>query len=171
MSGYRMASEDLAVLTGVYKVVGAAVATKDPENVRGAVDAQLRSLYETTGADRLTLKVNGKAVGRLSVKVTKPSSVERFVVSDAEEFRGWVECVSDSDAREFVRRHAEEFAREHMAETGEIPDGCDVVTMEDEGGQWAGTTLTGCTPEKVADALGVPSLDAVSVVGLLGGGE
>lgn len=148
-----MTSEELAQLAGLqalYKAIGAAVSTRDAQSLRGRADSELREMFERAGVDRIRITgPDGTEFGRLVAKLTKESTRRRVVVRDLDLL------LADRDmVDEFMGQHAHEFA-EWLLSEGVVPDGCDVFEEAVPGGQWAGTTLTGCRPEVVLPALGV----------------
>ena len=77
--------ERLAVYQAVMNKVADEVKTGDPSNLRGAVDAQMAELYETTGAKSANVRVNGQKVGTYSVRVTSAP-----VVTDEDALRAYM---------------------------------------------------------------------------------
>ncbi len=167
----REALERLAVAQALYKELAKVVSTKDPRSVRSSIDAELKADYERDGTDRKRIVINGVEVGTLSAKIAKPSKERRFEVTDWEAFEKWI-FTDDVELVKwfcnYVGAHPREFAKWYFEQTGEIPDGCDLVEMTHPGGQWMGTTLRGCDIEKVGEAAGVRL--ASEVVALLEGG-
>lgn len=140
----------LAALQSLYKLLGEVLSTKNPDGLRGQADEWFRKLYETTGIDRVSLKVNDEEVGKYVSKVSKPTKRTVMHVND-------VEALLDDNIevmRAFVRNHMGEYADYYLGETGAVPDGCE-MTVEDVPAQWIGTTITGCKPEKVLTMLGI----------------
>ena len=162
----------LGELQSLYKWLGRALNTKDPNNLRGQCDAELREAFERDGTDRKTIRINGVEVGKLSAKVSKPSVEEQFQITDWGKYEEWYmdggeEVVAQALA--FVVTKSVEFAEFYFKQTGEMPDGCDMVERSHPGGTWMGTTITGCAIENVSAALGAP-LEA-NIARMLEGGE
>lgn len=162
----REALERLAVAQALYKELAKVVSTKDPRSIRAQLDEELKADYERDGTDRKRILINGTEVGSLSAKIAKPSKETRFEVTDWEALENW--NFSTDDALAYVVRHVVDFAKWHFEQTGEMPDGCELVEMTHPGGQWMGTTLRGCDIEKVGEAAGVRL--SSEVVALLEGG-
>lgn len=163
----RDALERLAVAQALYKELGKVVSTKDPRSLRSMVDEELRADYERDGTDRRRITLNGVEVGTISAKIAKPTKETRFEVTDWDALEDW--GFSQEDAYAYVVRHIADFAKWHFEQTGEMPDGCELVEMTHPGGQWMGTVLRGCGIEKVGAAAGV--LLQSEVLALLEGGE
>ena len=140
----------LAGLQALYKQLGEILSTKNPDGLRGQVDSRLRELWETTGVDRLRLMIGDVEVGKLTAKISKPQKRMTMYVNDTD-------ALLDDDAalmRSFVRSHAKEYADFCLAETGAVPDGCE-LGVEDVPATWQGTTITGCKPQQVLPMLGI----------------
>lgn len=165
----RDALERLAVAQALYKELGAITSTGNPYSLRGMCDEELRADFEEDGTDRRRITLNGVEVGKLSVKVTKPGKPKAVQVDIAksatwlreqlEERPDWLLC--------WLGARSTEIAQACLDATGEVPDGYEV--RRDMGGEFAGTTLTGCTAERVQAATGV--LLQSEVLALLEGGE
>lgn len=151
--------ETLAKAQAAYKLLGDALSPKNPDSYRSAADAWLIDLYETTGIDRVSLQVGGEEVGKYVVKKSKPTKRTTLFVNDA----GALVEDEPSMLAAFARRHADEFARFVLEETGAVPDGCE-LSVEDVPGRVIGTAITGCKPDVV-----LPLLGASDIAGLLGG--
>ena len=163
----RLASdaEALALAQAMYKALGAIVSTRDPDSLRGRIDATMRERFESEGIDRMRLTINGTEVGRLSAKVSKRTREVHTYINDGVAFSRWMQDNEDA-ATAFAEAHRTEFARWAVENLGEVPDGV-IVEARDVPGGFAGTTLTGCTPERVRDALGADLPEAMA--GLLAG--
>lgn len=83
----------LAAAQALYKALGAVVGTKDPDNLRGQCDAELRAAYESedpaTKKDRQPITIGGVRVGTLSVVESKPADHKEMVVADQAAFETW----------------------------------------------------------------------------------
>lgn len=136
---------------------------------REPCDAELERMFEESGgtADRMSIRINGQKVGELTVNCTSESREERLEVTDWDAIQDWE--FSQEEANAFVVRHIEQFARWHFEQTGELPDGCDLVEHVVPGGRFKNTTLRGCTVTGVSKALGAPLANEVAA--LLGAGE
>lgn len=149
--------ETLAALQAVYKRIGEALSTKDPDSLRGMADAWLVGQYEATGIDRVSLRIGDTEVGKYCVKKSKPTKTTEVYVNDAEAL-----CHEDADLMAaFVRQHAQDFAKFVFEQTSAVPDGCEVAVV-DVPSRVIGTTITGCKPEAV-----LPLLNAGRMAGLL----
>lgn len=164
--------EQLAIKQALFKVLAADVDTKDPDNLRGYVSADIIRRYQQTGAKSYDLRLEGKKVGTMGVSVSKETeerTERRFEVTDEAALDSWVR---DEDARQFwdgyVTSHRAEFARWYFECMGELPGGCEMVerTIPAQPELVKGTTMR-VDPKRVARALGA-NLPA-AVAGLLGG--
>lgn len=164
---YTQAVEQLAVAQAVYKAVASVVGTKDPDNLRGVVDDKVISMYQATGAKSFDIKVKGSKVGSISVRLTKPKKGKTVVVTDRDAFEEWAlgEGLAHLETKPTVVMD-EDAILHNALNDGEIPNGCTVVDV-DEPEKVTGTTLRGCDPLKVSDALGDGFED--KVMGLLEG--
>lgn len=165
--------ERLAFAQAVFKASGEIVSTKDPSNLRAAVDKHYRDLYEQTGAKSFEVRLNDEKVGTYSVKVskaTKEDTKQRLEVKDPEALLAWLE--GTDDLLRYIKAHAVEFAQEHFLRTGEIPDGCTmsevVIPAQEEA--YAGGSIR-IDPQKVAEALGAQLPDAMNALMLEGGND
>lgn len=160
-------TEALAIMQAIYKASGAIVGTKDASNLRGQVDARLIHDYNDDGTDSRALLVNGVRVGKVSISTSRPSTKVCVQVDDYDELISWLADKPDlvSSIVAAGMKHLEKY----VADTGEVPDGCSTMTVEDAGGRVTGTRITGCKPDDVAEALNGALPDAVT--GLLGGGS
>lgn len=161
--------ERLAIAQAFQKAVGEMVSTKNPDNLRGRVDAQMKEVYESSPLAPKSFDVNvmGQKVGSYSLTVSKPreqTTETGLEITDIDLFSKWAMaegCVKiDMDKVERL-----------FAKTGIVPDGCTpltVVTPADEGGKVTRATLK-VDPEKVSKALGPNIGEAVR--GMLEGGE
>ena len=165
----RDALERLAVAQALYKELGEIVSTKTSYSLRGMCDADLRADFEEDGTDRRRITINGVEVDKLSVKVTKPGKPKAVQVDIAESAMWLREQLDERPdwLLGWIGARADDIAQACLDATGEVPDGYEV--RRDAGGEFAGTTLTGCTVEKVQQATGV--LLQSEVLALLEGGE
>lgn len=149
--------EQLAIMQALYKVVGAAVGTKDPDNLRGQVDETLMDSYFETGAKSFDLRVNGEKVGTASVKVQKGYKTQTLQIEDYDAYEKWLDG-EGSDYRDIlVQQYGEKILSLAMAD-GVLPDGCAVVNLSTSD-KVVGTTIR-VDPQKVYEAAG-PMLDSV----------
>lgn len=139
----------LAAAQALYHELGRMVRTGDPDNLRGRADALLADGV----TDRIKLSINGRSVGTLSARWSKPRRYLR--VDDREAFAEW--CTGDGIAytRQWIaggmRGSLADYCMTAIVTDGVIPDGCELV---DEPEHLDGTVIRGCKLEDVADALG-----------------
>ena len=161
--------ERLAVAQAFYKAAGAMVSTKEPGNLREAADAYYKALYEETGAKSFDVKVRDMKVGTYSVRVSKaePARMQRrFRVSDPAAVLLWADGFGDQELmRKYMQQSASEFAEWYFHETGELPDGCNVVEVGTPAmpEQYAGGSLR-VEPQRVAEALGARLPEAMDLL-------
>lgn len=150
--------ERLIVVQALFNAIAGECKTNNPGNMRGAVDAYFKNLWEQTGAKSFDLKLFGRKVGTFSIVTTKgtPQS-ERTEIApiDQAAFLKWAAehdfMVPDMEA-----------IKDHFALTGEVPDGCEavkVITPEVEGGEFKNTRLV-VEADKVSDEMGERMLAA-----------
>lgn len=151
--------EKLIVAQAVYKIVSEEVSTKDPDNLRGRVDAHYREKFEQDGGKSYDLNLFGKKVGTYSVSVTKPKKQRVLNVVDPVAFMAWCE---DNDC--IITEPDIAKANRHFDYTGELPAGCSMVTVEDDGGKFKHGTLR-INAASVNDALGGTLLPALLTEG------
>lgn len=165
--------ERLAIEQAVYNAIGADVSTRDPDNLRGEVNAYYHDLYEQTGATGFEVRVNGQKVGTYGfpkVKGQPARTVTELRVTDMDALRGWESDEFDDFVARWVGENLAELAVQYAAKTGELPDGVEYVTESipatPDTIRPNGTLRV--KPERVAAALG-NALPA-TIAGLLEGG-
>lgn len=147
--------EKLAVAQAVYKAVGAIVSTKDPDSLRGQIDAELLRQFDDLGVDRKRLMLNGQEVGKLSVAVSPAKTKVQLYLEDARELALWLidnpkwieRFLATKDGQKLV-----DFVADALVVEGEVPRGCEAHEVEVP--RSVSTKITGCKPEDVAAALG-----------------
>ena len=190
------AAAKLAVAQAVYKVVGAAVSTKERDNLRAQLDDETVALYQMYGSKNRELKIGSMKVGSISVvtesraQVDEPHDWGRWKVDTGRavevERVDW--DVLTAHERELViamvkgvnaaavRVDTVDTCKDWAA--GLVPDGHGNAVDEDgcivPGVRWVDrvkyTTVKGCDPDKVMAALhALP--EPVNVMGLLMGGD
>lgn len=164
--------EKLIIEQAFYKAIAEDVATKNPDNLRGIVDAEYKTLYEETGAKSFDAKLNGEKVGTYSLTISKPtdSREEKICeVDDLDVLREWDGY--PQLAMHYIFDRTREAVAKYFKDTGEVPPGCitlDVVYPGNPGGEVERTALKVDT-DKVAEALGNRLPEAAML--LLGGGN
>ena len=152
--------QGLAVLQALYKIIGAEISTKNPDGIRRRLDEGMHRLYRETGiVGRLPIMdEDGRQIGLLTGKVSTPTSK---VVGVIENERDFIAAVDDDALREFVYTHClQEFA-DFMAQDGEVMEGMHPSRVDEPGGIWLGTTLTGCQPDVTLPSLAPALVDAL----------
>lgn len=143
---------------------------KGGANLRTEIDDSMIALYETTGADRVKLKLNGQEVGTLSLTFTKPKQGVEMRVTDTKKLVEWLrETDEGADVLSAIicgascQKAVIDAARDY----GFLPDGCAMVEVN-EPKHYKGTMLK-VDGLKVARAMAgeLPS----AIAGLLGMGE
>lgn len=141
---------------------------KGGANLRTEIDDSMIALYETTGTDRVKLKLHEQEVGTLSLAFTKPKQGVEMRVTDTKELVEWLrETDEGSDVLSTIicgascQKAVIDAARDY----GFLPDGCAMVEVN-EPKHYKGTMLK-VDGLKVARAMAgeLPS----AVAGLLGG--
>lgn len=166
--------ERLAVEQAVYNAIGADLKTGVADNLRGEVNGFYLDLYQQTGATGFEVRVNGQKVGSYGfskVKGQPERTVQEFQVTDMQALRCWDDDAFHEYVAKFFDQHLAELAIQYAQETGDLPDGVELVEVT--------TPATPDTirpngtlrvrPEKVAAALG-NALPA-TIAGLLEGGR
>ena len=164
----RDALERLAVAQALYKELGAIVDKGNPCSLRGRCDAELRAAWEENGDKTRGIYLNGQEVGTLSVSVSKPGKPKAVQV-DRALGAAWLREQMDERPDWFLGwlgAHMDDVAQAAL-DAGEVADGYEPKAAS--GGEWRGTTLRGCTAERVQEATGV--LLTSEVLALLEGGE
>lgn len=141
---------------------------KDGSNLRTEIDESMVALYETTGADRVKLKLHEQEVGTLSLTFTKPKQGVEMRVTDTKKLVKWLrETDEGGDVLMTVicGIKLQEAIVNAATDYGFLPDGCAMVEV-DEPKHYKGTMLK-VDGLKVARAMAgeLPS----AVAGLLGG--
>ena len=141
---------------------------KGGANLRTEIDESMIALYETTGADRVKLKLHEQEVGTLSLTFTKPKQGVEMRVTDTKKLVKWLrETDEGGDVLMTIIcgiRLQEAIVNAAM-DYGFLPDGCAMVEVN-EPKHYKGTMLK-VDGLKVARAMAgeLPS----AVAGLLGG--
>lgn len=141
---------------------------KGGSNLRTEIDESMVALYETTGADRVKLKLHEREVGTLSLTFTKPKQGVEMRVTDTKKLVKWLrETDEGGDVLMTVicGIKLQEAIVNAAMDYGFLPDGCAMVEV-DEPKHYKGTMLK-VDGLKVARAMAgeLPS----AVAGLLGG--
>ncbi|MBR1445466.1 MAG: hypothetical protein IJ586_00055 [Alloprevotella sp.] len=153
--------EKLIVAQALFKVVRDQVETKNPDNLRGAVDRQYAEVYnalkESGAAPKsFAIELAGQNVGSYSITVTKPKpseTIAKLVIDDKASLSEW-----DGGGlfAEYCKEYMEDYARWYFDKTGEVPEGCsfvEVVVPEVVGGEISRTTLN-VDEKKVLEVVG-----------------
>lgn len=130
MSGIQEEIETLAALQALYNAIGEQINTSDPDNLRGRVNSYYHDLYEDTGATGFEVRVGGEKVGTYGFNKRKgqPERTERRLeVVDASALMDWESEDFDRWVRHWLAFHREDLAIEYAEETGELPDGVELV--------------------------------------------
>ena len=127
----------LAVAQAVFKVVGSAVSTKDPNSLRAAVDERAERDYRFDGVkSRDVIMPDGTKVGTYSVKVTpavdyQPAQyVEVAACESPWKLDSWMKQRSFEELQlvaRFAVENADMFAAFWLDQVGELPDGCELM--------------------------------------------
>lgn len=141
---------------------------KGGSNLRTEIDESMVALYETTGADRVKLKLHEQEVGTLSLTFTKPKQGVEMRVTDTKKLVKWLrETDEGGDVLMTVicGIKLQEAIVNAAMDYGFLPDGCAMVEV-DEPKHYKGTMLK-VDGLKVARAMAgeLPS----AVAGLLSG--
>lgn len=141
---------------------------KGGSNLRTEIDESMIALYETTGADRVKLKLHEQEVGTLSLTFTKPKQGVGMRVTDTKRLVKWLrETDEGGDVLMTVicGIKLQEAIVNAATDYGFLPDGCAMVEV-DEPKHYKGTMLK-VDGMKVARAMAgeLP----LAVAGLLGG--
>lgn len=141
---------------------------KGGSNLRTEIDDSMVALYESTGADRVKLNLNGQDVGTMSMTFTKPKQGVEMRVTNTEKLVKWLRTTdegADVLATIICGIKLQEAIIAAAADYGFLPDGCAMVEVN-EPKHYKGTMLK-VDGLKVARAMAgeLPS----AVAGLLGG--
>lgn len=141
---------------------------KGGSNLRTEIDDSMVALYESTGADRVKLKLHEQEVGTLSLTFTKPQLGVEMRVTDTKKLVKWLrETDEGGDVLMTVicGIKLQEAIVNAAMDYGFLPDGCAMVEVN-EPKHYKGTMLK-VDGLKVARAMAgeLPS----AVAGLLGG--
>lgn len=166
-------AEQLAVCQALYKVLGKIVDTKNPDSLRGKMDAHWKRAYEATGSKSFDIRIGDDVIGTYSIKFSKEEPKQtryQMEVRDYVKLAQWYSEVPEEYIRQYLSRDLQPFAEYYFHETGEIPDGCvmDEIVILAKPKQYAGGVLR-VNPDMVRKALG-NELPA-GVMGLLGDGN
>lgn len=140
---------------------------KGGANLRTEIDDSMIALYETTGADRVKLKLHEQEVGTLSLTFTKPKQGVEMRVTDTKKLVEWLRTTDEgADVLSTIICGAscQKAVVDAAMDYGFLPDGCAMVEV-DEPKHYKGTMLK-VDGLKVARAMAgeLPS----AIAGLLG---
>lgn len=143
---------------------------KGGANLRTEIDDSMVALYESTGADRVKLKLHEQEVGTLSLTFTKPKQGVEMRVTNTKKLVEWLrETDEGADVLSTIICGAscQKAIVDAATDYGFLPDGCALVEVN-EPKHYKGTMLK-VDGLKVARAMAgeLPS----AVAGLLGMGE
>lgn len=158
----------LAVSTAIEKHFKAINNPRNHESLRAQVDRSMKEDYFRTGNKARDIEINGKKVGTISIAFTAEKTGFEPVVRDYDEFAGWF---AKPENFAYLRHLVDvnlKSAVEVSTSEGEVPDGVEYRQVA-EPRMYKGTTLRGCKPEQITEALG-PRLTE-TVAGLLYDGE
>lgn len=162
--------QELALWKAIADAANERVTTrpKGASNLRTEIDESMIALYETTGADRVKIKLHEQEVGTLSLTFTKPKQGVEMRLSDPRKFIEWLRTTdegADTLASALVDYKFQQTLVAAAKDYGFLPDGCAMVEV-DEPKHYKGTMLK-VDGMKVASAMAgeLPS----AVAGLLGG--
>lgn len=162
--------QELALWNAIADAANERITTrpKGGANLRTEIDDSMIALYETTGADRVKLQLNGQEVGTLSLTFTKPKQGVEMRVTDTKKLVKWLrETDEGGDVLMTIicGIKLQEAIVNAATDYGFLPDGCAMVEVN-EPKHYKGTMLK-VDGLKVARAMAgeLPS----AVAGLLGG--
>ena len=116
---------------------------KGGSNLRTEIDESMIALYETTGADRVKLKLHEQEVGTLSLTFTKPKQGVEMRVTDTKKLVKWLrETDEGGDVLMTVicGIKLQEAIVNAAMDYGFLPDGCAMVEVN-EPKHYKGTML------------------------------
>ena len=117
--------ERLAIAQAVYKMVADAISTKNPDSLRGRLDAAMLDAYDANGIKSRDLRIGNDKVGTYSVTVKKAVHRSHVEVTDEDAYEMW------ADANGLTKVVVDAAAVQAWTEdTGEVPDGCAIVTED-----------------------------------------
>lgn len=136
--------EELIVKQAILNAVASDTKTKNPDNLRGRVDAMMEENYyiNPMAGRSFDLRLKGQKVGTYSLTVSKsePQKVETSLeINDRQAFMQWAEengFIDKTPNMDAIMKHFEM--------CGEVPEGCrpvEVVTPEVIGGVVTRTTV------------------------------
>ena len=132
MSDAQRDIETLSVLQALYNAIGEQIATNDPSNLRGRVNEHYHALYESTGATGFEVRVGGEKVGTYGFNKRKgqPERTEsELQITNVADMLDWADG-SEEFAKwcaKWLAYHTDELALEYARDTGELPDGVELV--------------------------------------------
>lgn len=177
--------EQFLVVQAMYKKLAEQVNTKDPDNMRGHIDAAYKSEYDRTGGKSFSMKLGGEKVATYSIsesKGTPAKTTRRLVVRDPHKLEKFIEdnmvqCVQAEEmpyAEMYAQAMAQNFAEYVLENFGEVCDGCEVVkhtTPGKPGGVYSGNSIRGLDEDAVLAKAVDMGLLSTRIAGLLGGGD
>ncbi len=105
---------------------------KGGSNLRTEIDDSMVALYESTGADRVKLNLNGQDVGTMSMTFTKPKQGVEMRVTDTEKLVKWLRTTDEgADVLSTIicGIKLQEAIITAATDYGFLPDGCAMVEV------------------------------------------
>lgn len=105
---------------------------KGGSNLRTEIDDSMVALYESTGADRVKIDLNGQDVGTMSMTFTKPKQGVEMRVTDTEKLVKWLRTTdegADILATIICGIKLQEAIIAAATDYGFLPDGCAMVEV------------------------------------------
>lgn len=145
---------------------------KGGSNLRTEIDNSMIALYESTGADRVKLNLNGQDVGTMSMTFTKPKQGVEMRVTDTDKLVKWLRTTDEgADVLAIIicGIKLQEAIIAAATDYGFLPDGCARVkvcepkhyngTMLKVDGLKVASAMAGELPSAVAGLLGMVEVE------------
>lgn len=143
---------------------------KAARDLRADADAELLDAYGRDGTTQRAITIGGVKVGTYSVSAGRSSGGSVKVI-DQREFDAWAEDAHPTWFHATLPEGALSVLNDGSVmdpETGELVPGV-AATLVSQG--MPHTTIRGCKPKDVRDALATTGIDTSALVGLLPGGD
>lgn len=154
--------EKLAIAIAIEKSLAEITDGKKRDSLRATINRQMLQAYELDHTSKKEIWVNGQPVGHIRVQTNAKKiddTFERFEVISMDSLRAFDDVDFHEYTARWLERHISDIAHDYFFDTGEMPDGCDMVTYQTTPAEPKPTVYISVKPELVADALrdGLPA--------------
>lgn len=161
--------ERLLVAQAMFKKLSDVVSTKNRTSLRGMIDAEYKKEYEHSGGKQYSMRFRGEKVATYTVKESQPSTKTVYDLDDWDVFEAWARSDDGFEMlMSFAVEDPQKFMKYVLENTGEIPGGVVPRTVEDHGGEYAGSAISQLNADRVLELARGDAVLPSPISGLLG---